>query len=116
MRVILRAEGNLKIVLDIVFRKTNRHERRRVNGKELIDTTCMILRDGREIACATARQNPLDDYNKIVGKKIALTKAIAQVEFLKHLPEYYNLTTNHCRKIMRSHIWDAFHQTFGRWN
>ena len=118
MRVILHVDNyTTPIVLDIVFRKTNRFERRRKNGKELIDTTCMIFRVGREIACATARHNPLDDYNKIVGKKIALDKAIAQIEFLKR--------PHHCgiseigypqRRIMRRHIWEVFHQTFGRWN
>jgi len=114
MKVEVRAEGNLLIILDIVFRRTNRNERRRYNKKELIDTACIIFNKGREIACAIARQNPLDEYNKIVGKKIALAKAIAQIGFLERMI-YYPMET-HRRKIMRKHIWEIFHQTFGRWN
>ena len=83
MRVEVQAEGNLKIVLDIIFTKTPPGERRHFGKRELIDTGCVISRDGRLIACEFARQNPLDDYNKIIGKKVALAKAISQIEFLK---------------------------------
>ena len=114
MKVELLAEENLKIVLDIIFRKANPGERRRQNKKELIDTACMIFRDGREIACTIARQNPLDAYNKIVGKKVALAKAIANLDFLKRIPQIRE--ADHCRYRMRRLIWEVFHQTFGRWN
>ena len=121
MRVEVIAERNLKIVLDIIFRRTNPGERRHSKRKELIDTTCIISRIGgvaqgvaMEIARGVSRQNPLDSYNKIVGKKVALTKAIAKIEFLKRIPHCF--TTSHARKVTRRQIWEVFHQTFSRWN
>jgi hypothetical protein len=117
MKVEIFDDENNKVILDIIFRKTNTGERRRFGKKELIDTACMIFRDGREIACAIARQNPLDDYNKIVGKKIALTKAIVQIKLLKLSSySYQTLTGKHRRKVNCSRIWKVFHKTFGRWN
>jgi len=112
----IKTETNRKVIviLDIIFRKTNTNERRRYNNKVLIDTACMIFRDDREIACAIARQNPLDDYNKIVGKKVALAKAIDKIEFLKSIPK--SMMAYHHHHEMRRHIWEVFHQTFGRWN
>lgn len=112
--------NNKDVVLDILFWKTAPSERRIVNGKELIDTTCQICRDGetspvlRELTCAVARQNPIDNYNKIVGKKVALAKAIANLAFLKPIPQICNINIR--RRLSRQHIWNVFHQTFGRWN
>jgi len=120
MKVELQLEGDLNITLDIIFWKTAPGERRIVNGKELIDTTCQICRDGetspvlRELTCAVARQNPIDNYNKIVGKKIALARAIANIEFLKPIPQIKAADLR--RRSSRQHIWNVFHQTFGRWN
>lgn len=120
MKVELRRDDDVEVVLDIMFWKTAPGERRIVNGRELIDTTCQICLDGetspvlRELATAVARQNPLDNYNKIVGKKIALARAIANITFLKPIPQICSINTR--RRSSRQHIWNVFHQTFGRWN
>ena len=120
MIVKLKKDDNVEVVLDILFWKTAPGERRIVNGKELIDTTCQININGetsivsRELTCAVARQNPIDNYNKIVGKKIALARAIANVEFLKPIPQICSINIK--RRAMRQHIWNVFYQTFGRWN
>lgn len=129
MKIEFRKEDNVPAMLDITFWKTAIGDRRKVNGRELIDTTCQICVDGdtspvlRELACATARQNPLDKYNRIVGKKVALAKAIAGIAFLKPISmSRRDLTTAECnsmnlkRRLMRQHIWCIFHRTFGRWN
>lgn len=120
MRVTLRRDDGVKVVLDILFWKTTPGERRIVNKKELIDTTCQINIDGetspvlRELTCAIAKQNPIDNYSKIVGKKVALAKAITNIEFLKPIPQVCSINIK--RRGMRQHIWNIFHQTFGRWN
>jgi len=115
MIVELKSEGGLKITLDIMFLRANKKQRRRKNKKELIDTACIIFRDNREIACGIARQNHLDNYNKIVGRKVALAKAIANIGFLQYMPSQA-CSINRRRRSMRQHIWNVFHQTFGRWN
>lgn len=89
-------------------------KRRQKNGHELIDTTCQISWNGKELTCETARQNHLDSYNKIVGKKVALTKAINEIYFLKSTG-CTNSARNR-RRLMRTQIWAEFHKTFGRWN
>lgn len=120
MRVELQRDDNVEVVLDIIFWKTAPGERRIVNGKELIDTTCQVSRVMYEdkpmtlITKAEARQNPIDNYNKIVGKKIALARAIANIEFLKPIPQICSINIQ--RRSSRQHIWNVFHQTFGRWN
>ena len=114
MRVELQSEGDLNITLDIMFLRANKKQRRRKNKKELIDTACIIFRDDREIACGIARQNHLDNYNKIVGRKVALAKAIVNIEFLRYIPQMCSINIR--RRSMRQHIWNVFHQTFGRWN
>lgn len=117
MRVDVFDDENGRVTLDIMFRKTIPSERRHQNKKELIDTTCFIFRAGVQLAYATARQNPLDDYNKIVGKKVALAKAIAKSKILKlSFHSYQTLTGKHRRKVNCRRIWKVFHQTFGRWN
>lgn len=99
MRVELLRDDDVEVVLDILFWKTAPDKRRIVNGKELIDTTCQINIAGdtstvlRELTCAVARQNPLDNYNKIVGKKIALARAIANIAFLKPIPQICSINT-----------------------
>lgn len=106
MRVEIKAKEGVQIViLDILFWRTNKDKRRYQNRKELIDTTCVIFWDGREISRGVAMQNPLDTYNKMTGRKIALTKALV------NLRKDMNLVFK-----MREHIWKVFHQTFGRWN
>lgn len=132
MRIELQRDDDVKVILDILFWKTAPGERRIVNGRELIDTTCQVSRVMYEdrpmtlITKAEARQNPLDNYNKIVGKKVALAKAIANLTFLKPIPFFFmgdlDLSRQQCnninirRRSMRQHIWNVFHQTFGRWN
>ena len=123
MRIEFQKEDNVPTVLDILFWKTAPGERRIVNGRELIDTTCQISRvmySDKPMTLLTkteARQNPLDNYNKIVGKKVALAKAIANLVFLKPIRELGKESSmNLKRRLMRQHIWNVFHQTFGRWN
>ena len=124
MIVELKDDEGLDVVLDIVFTKTAFSKRRKVNNKELIDTYCQVSRvtqinpiELQPLTTTTAFQNPLDKYNKIVGKKIALAKAIAEIEFLLPLHQYNRDESVHLkRRSMRQHIWNVFHQTFGRWN
>ena len=117
MRVEVFDDENGKVTLDIMFTRTPLGGRRYFGKKELIDTTCFIFRAGRQLAYATARQNPLDNYNKIIGRKVALAKAIAKTKILKLSPHsYQTLTGKHRRKVNCSRIWKVFHQTFGRWN
>lgn len=111
MKVEVFQTENEKVILDIMFLRANPKQRRHKGKKELIDTACIIFEDGREIACGIARQNPLDNYNKIVGRKVALAKAIAKVGFLKPFLIYTQR-----RREMRRQVWKVFHQTFGRWN
>jgi len=117
---LINEEGET-VVLDINFRKTTIGERREVNGKELIDTYCKVSRvtqinptELQTLTTTAAFQNPLDEYNKIVGKKIALAKAIADIGFLKPIPQCEGIHLK--RRSMRQHIWNVFYQTFGRWN
>lgn len=119
MRVGVFGEDHQKVILDIVFMRTHPGERRHFGKKELIDTICIILRIGgvaqgvaTEIARGIAKQNPLDDYNKIIGRKVALTKAIGICRMLSspHRLEHIR------RRGMRKHIWEVFYKTFGRWN
>jgi len=127
MRIHLQKDDNIEVVLDIIFWKTAPADRRKINGQELIDTCCQVSRvmfsvQPMVLLCtAIAKQNPKDGYNKIVGKKIALAKAIAEIAFLNRIPpllqhsqESHNINIQ--RRTMRQHIWNAFHQTFGRWN
>lgn len=121
MIVELTNEENENIVLDIVFSKTAIDGRRKVNGKELIDTYCQVSRvtqinptELQPLTTTAAFQNPLDEYNKIVGKKVSLAKAIADIGFLKPIPQCEGIHLK--RRSMRQHIWNVFHQTFGRWN
>lgn len=118
MIVELQRENGVSIILDIVFWKTSLGGRRKVNGKELIDTTCQVCivgdtsPTGRELTRTVARLNPKDRYDKTVGKKVALTKAIANLAFLN--PVLQCIGINQKRRSMRQHIWNVFHQTFGR--
>lgn len=124
MKVEFEPRGDIKVVLDIIFQKTNPGERRRKNKRELIDTTCIIFRGGQEIAYAVARQSPLDNYSKIIGKKVALARAIANIEFSRLVPQVPATpeapealeAPEASSREMRRHIWDVFRQTFGRWN
>jgi len=124
--------NNQDVVLDIIFWKTAPGERRIANGKKLIDTHCRISRvmyadkPATSIIETIAFQNPLDNYNKIIGKKVALAKAVADIDFLKRITQYNKLlqrfsseeirSMNLKRRLMRQHIWNIFHQTFRRWN
>jgi hypothetical protein len=85
--------------------------------RELFDTHCVILWLEAEetkfepkniMAHKVARQNPLDRYNKIVGKKIAMTRALKAIPAL-------NLPTKRAKQN-RTAFWNAFQEEFGRWN
>lgn len=121
MRVEL-LDDNVSIVLDILFWRTSPALRRKENGKELIDTYCRVSREvgaDKSVTLYTqtvARQNPVDDYNKIVGRKVALAKAIAKLSFLKfELRDNIRICcpVNYRKHKMRKRIWQVFHQTFG---
>lgn len=125
MIIELKNEKGENVALDIIFWKTAIGERRKINGKELIDTYCQVSRiiqinpmESVLIIKTKALQNPLDRYNKIVGKKVALAKAIAGIAFLESLVSQYDrdIAIHLRRRSMRQHIWNVFHQTFKRWN
>jgi len=132
MRVEFK-NGDIKTILDITFCRTAVGKRRKVKGKELIDTCCKISinpcrKVSRILNASTseesvlitktiARQNPLDKYNKIIGRKVALAKAIANMSFLTPLSYVdKNFDTNLERLAIRKHIWNVFYQTHGAWN
>jgi hypothetical protein len=89
--------------------------------KPLIHTICKIFKyvplphtTGREmfptekhlISIGTAYQNPADRYNKVTGKKIALTRAMNSSGFKVRFP------VNEIRDT-RFHFWGAFWSEFG---
>jgi len=100
--------------LKILFSKTPVSKRRKKNKKELIDTTCSIFVDGVLVCDTIAKQNPLDHYNKIVGRKVALAKAISQIRFLSPVSSTHVWFQK--RREKRKMIWSIFHKTFGRWS
>jgi hypothetical protein len=90
------------------------HEIKRIRkNKPVIDTICKIYLCGelgttKLLAGSVAWQSPKDNYNKIIGEKIALTRALKQIDCLKSVPEIK--TINLHRKLMRTKIWQAFHE------
>jgi hypothetical protein len=113
MKVNLLNEDNAKFDLDIVFHKTKFDDRRLVvksNGKvhELIDTHCIVFLEGEELTHTIAYQNPKDNYNKIVGRKVALAKAIKEMYFVKR----HGTGSDEYHLGMRKQIWQVFKETF----
>lgn len=100
--------------IKILFWKTHPQKRRYVNGRVLIDTTCRIFLGEEQLSCATAFQSPKDAYNKIIGKKIALTRAISTITSLQSFG--CSAAESEHRRLLREAIWLEFHRTFGRWN
>ena len=81
-----------------------RFHRNKTPGKVEFDTHCQIFLQDVEnssplVAIGVAHLNPKDRYNKIIGKKIALTRALR-----------WNFP-----KPLRKMIWAAFYKEFGRW-
>lgn len=113
MKVSLKTEDDVPVDLEIRFSRTSVGLRRRKREKELIDTRCRIFRYGKVIAEAVAYQSWRDKYNKIIGRKIALAKAIKQVGCLKPMPAI-EISDKH-RHEMRRQLWQVFHDNFG-WN
>lgn len=118
MIINLINEDSAKSQLKILFWKTPPEQRRRKHGRELINTTCQIfLNDGTSggtlLAMGVAKQNSLDRYNKIVGKKIALTRAINAIPGLRSVG--CPTEEGKIRRKSRQQIWAEFHKTFGRW-
>ena len=72
--------------------------------KPCVDTTCLISFDmdgGWEgLSRGTARQSHKDVYNHVVGKKIAMTRALEGCGFLK---------------CVRTMFWEEFAKEFGDW-
>lgn len=127
MKITLKTEDNVDITLYIVFHRTRFGERRKVEstGKELIDTACIIYRDceGSDIsngnlkevckvvvANERAYQSKRDNYNKIIGRKVALAKAIKRLVFLDWT---LNTKRNNHRLELRKQIWAEFFMKFG---
>jgi hypothetical protein len=63
---------------------------------------------GHILAHGFARYNPLDKYSKIVGKKIALTRALKEITDL-------NIPTRGAKQA-RTDFWEAFQEVFGKRN
>ena len=110
--------------LQVDFHKAKREVSFRGKKKELIDTLCVLheLRpNGMKNVLAEAGTflNPLDKYNKRIGKKIALQRLLEDIYSEVHTDEkgnkirtWYSLfSTKQNRKV----IWDNFKQTFKRW-
>lgn len=117
MRLSMLNEDNVRMNLNIVFAKTPLNERRRCGNKELIDTTCKIFCNEQMIADETVRQNPADSYNRIVGKKLALQRALQRPHGLAPYPTGFSQGhINKTRREIRKKIWQEFHRTFGSWN
>ena len=115
MIVNLIDEYGRKIQLEILFRRTPLEKRRQKHGRELIDTTCQIFDSFQSlVAVGTAKQNPLDSYNKIIGRKIALGRAINKITCLRSTG--CPVEDGYTRRKMRQQIWIKFHKTFGGWS
>ena len=115
MIVNLIDEYGRKIQLKILFWKTPPKKRRRKHGRELIDTTCQIFDTFQSLlATGIAKQNSLDRYNKIIGKKVSLTRAINKINCLRSTS--CSTEDGYTRRRMRQQIWAEFHKTFGRWS
>ena len=115
MIVNLIDEYGRKSSIEILFWKTPLEKRRRKHGRELIDTTCKIFDTFQSlVATGIAKQNVLDRYNKIIGKKIALTRAINKLQCLRSTG--CSVEASNTRWQMRQQIWTEFHKTFGKWS
>lgn len=86
-------------VLTVIFKKSPRIIFR--TRRLMIDTFCFIYDGPDRIGQALAKQNPLDTYDKITGKKISLTRALQCDDCIE------------LDKGMRTTIWNAFRATFG---
>lgn len=99
----------------IVFQKephTIRIKRKQIT---LIDTWCVIRAvkgfsfiNGHDLGRGKAKQYVKDRYNKIIGKKYALQKAIDSAALVSERDAFKD-------KALRTAIWKKFFETFGRW-
>lgn len=62
------------------------------------------------LSSGLACQNPKDQYNKFVGKKLALTRALGEMITISFIIE--PLTARQIRSI----FWEQFHKEFGHLN
>ena len=82
----------------VSFRRSNTINLRKNN----YDTVCNIQNDITDMQYHNvAYLHPSDSYNKIIGKKIALTKTLTNMKLNKHL---------------RTKIWNAFWLWVESWN
>ena len=111
--IVKTTNGNNNIYKVIFYKERCMVKKRSVG----FDTHCYIsiIRSGpvdygkgRILAHGFARYNPLDKYSKIVGKKIALTRALKEITDL-------NIPTRGAKQA-RTDFWGAFHEVFRRRN
>ena len=99
-----------KEVYKVRFHRTNNLQ---IN-RGCFDTYCLIylledikgkIEDRPRVAMGVAYQSPKDKYNKMVGRKIALSRALDQI-----LPN-----DDPANKKFRKVFWDTFRKEFGKW-
>ena len=82
----MRVQVSDGTLLNVSFHKLHRQE----SGRDLIDTKCVIsevVTNGdtkpsfNDIASGLAMQNPSDKYNKYMGKKLSLKRALDEMDF-----------------------------------
>ena len=81
----MRVEVSNGKLLNVSFHKLHRQE----NGRDLIDTKCVISEVAKngdskstftDVADGLAMQNPSDKYNKYMGKKLSLKRALNEMD------------------------------------
>jgi len=119
------ASGNpIRLQIDFHKRKREIPSKRGREPRELIDTLCILYElspNGMKNTLAEAESilNPLDTYNKRVGKKIALQRLL-KGNFSDVILDGKEKRTRtwaglFSTKENRTLVWKAFEDTFKRW-
>ena len=101
------------IELTVWFKKIHRTE----GTRELVDTQCQLVGPNEHDTTTTwSYQNPLDTYDKITGKKIALTRCLCNSIYhpRKDKTDHSPMTRKEYeKKKVRDQIWSEFHRQLG---
>ena len=102
-------------MLLVVFKKHN-HKSKNHNGKKIkvIRTTCKIYESHPEdqewaaVAVGEAKQNGLDKYDHVVGKRLAFSRALSDPTFYEPTAQWDRATMRGLRRA----IWKEFYKKF----
>ncbi len=88
----------------------------------LIDTMCTIkifkdvsLAKGTVVCSATVKQYIGDKYDKVLGKKLALDRALQTPDAREWFWQALSEEGAKLNKECRTKIWNKFRETFGQW-